>query len=149
VNLYTDLTPPLDPGLRYMLNTNWNLSCTPYLYPVRRNPHRYVLITNEESYSNITQVPITTGMQQYENPLSVNVYPNPADNELYVSLKFPITGTISLCDVLGRQIYSMNISNTGNTLLEKINLDSFSSGVYFLTIETTSGQRIIKKVVKI
>ncbi len=141
---YTDNSPPINPGLRYVLNTIWNISCRPSARVVRGHG-RYILPLADESYSN--NVSSSSTGTPYYNPLgSVEVYPNPVKNTIYVNLHSPLDGAISISNVLGQQVYSKMIS--ASKLTEEIDMSLYPNGVYFLTIES-DGQRVVKKIVKL
>ena len=75
----------------------------------------------------------------------VKIYPNPASNELYLKTQNEKENLkISIDDVNGRRIddYSVNI----NGYLGNIKLD-LSSGIYFLSLSNSNGDKIIKKLV--
>ncbi len=78
----------------------------------------------------------------------INVYPNPANDILNVTLD-RVEGIveISLTDVLGRIFYTEHKTISSN-YKETINIGSMPSGVYFLTIEN-NGQKVVKKVSKL
>jgi len=145
---YTDVSPPLNPGLRYMINTIWNISCvpTPRVLP-KRTHGRYILPFIDESYSNNVNSSSTTGIQPYNILDGIEVYPNPVNNILSINLHMPIDGTISITNLLGQQIYSENISVASSTT-EQIDMSLYTNGVYFLSVQS-QGQRLIKKVVKL
>jgi len=75
---------------------------------------------------------------------NVKVYPSPASNYLNISVGI-VKGTIriSMFDQTGRLCYHSQTENT----LSQINVSNFSSGIYFLKVETKEGI-ITKKVVK-
>lgn len=86
-------------------------------------------------------VAIGTNNQPKEN-ISVNCYPNPAGNMLYIEgVNNPIKG-IRLMSLDGREVFAQEISPTLQTSLETRNLPS---GLYFL--EVSSGEaKITQKV---
>ncbi len=51
VNAYTDITAPTNPLLRYRLNMNWNVVCTPYL-TIKR--HGLMSDYDASGYSNVS-----------------------------------------------------------------------------------------------
>jgi hypothetical protein len=76
---------------------------------------------------------------------SIIIYPNPANN--FITIKNNNTTsenfTYKIIDITGRCV------KTGiSKFNENIYMDSFSSGVYSLQIETANGNKVVKKVVK-
>jgi hypothetical protein len=63
----------------------------------------------------------------------IDVYPNPAKDEITISASFPVIGqTYEIIDAIGRVIRS------GKLVSEKINVGNFSQGLYILEIVTNS-----------
>ncbi len=79
-----------------------------------------------------------TGVE--ENQLSVYlVYPNPAHNEITISVKSDFVGTVfTITDNAGRAVLKEIFMETEH----KVDLSSFESGVYF--IRTVEGKRPVK-----
>ena len=76
---------------------------------------------------------------------SIKVYPNPANQKLFVRGYPLLVNEISITDVLGRNCI-LPITNNNNPITE-INISKLSPGVYTLTIRNKNGTWI-KKVVK-
>jgi hypothetical protein len=142
---YTDTAPPLNPGLRYMINTIWNISCRPSPKVLPRNHGRYILPVMDESYSNNVSSS-SSGIVQYSPLGAMEIYPNPVKNRLTINLHNPVDGTIRINNVLGQQVYSKTIF--ANNTIEQIEMSSYPNGVYFLILES-QGQRLVKKIVKL
>lgn len=82
-----------------------------------------------------------------ENQFNVfNVYPNPSNGEVSISLSTSNDVELSLFDIRGRKVYGQLHSNTSDTFNEKIDFSSLSSGVYMLDVQSGS-KRAIKKLV--
>lgn len=68
---------------------------------------------------------------------NLNLYPNPTRKSLSISL--PSTNqrtheaTITIIDVFGKEVYCEKVSINNNTI--KVNVEEFSSGVYFFNLE--------------
>ena len=65
-----------------------------------------------------------------------NLYPNPADNILYISMQEMWAGKLSISDISGKIVYSVDGLTSGKTSIPLINL---SAGTYFLLIEGDKG----------
>jgi len=87
-----------------------------------------------------TQMDETLGISNPKNErVEIHVYPNPAMNEIQITNSLGILGSQKLLlDATGRILIE--------TRDEKINLESFSSGVYFVRIPELSNS--IVKVIK-
>ena len=66
---------------------------------------------------------------------SVNIYPNPVNNKLFVSTNSKIE-TISIYTITGVMVYNEKISNN------VIDVTSLNSGIYFVKINTKEGEII-------
>lgn len=71
---------------------------------------------------------------------SVNIYPNPVNNKLFVSTNSKIEA-ISIYTITGVMVYNENISNN------VIDVTNLNSGIYFVKINTKEGE-IIERFVK-
>jgi hypothetical protein len=75
-------------------------------------------------------------------PASVNdvagvraeIYPNPADNNVRISMAKAVKGTISINDITGKQIAIINMD--GSTNIHNFNTSAIVPGQYMLTIQT-------------
>ena len=70
------------------------------------------------------------------NQIRLSVYPNPVNNELNISLKDALNGTVSvmLFDQLGRLVINSALDKGGDLI--RVNTSSLSNGVYVLKITT-------------
>ena len=73
-----------------------------------------------------------------------NVFPNPTNNELNVSVRNIKNASYSLYSLVGQQIKSGTLNEQG---LNKIGLSSISNGIYLISIES-DGQSFTQKIVK-
>jgi cyanophycinase-like exopeptidase len=73
----------------------------------------------------------------------IKIYPNPAQDVLYISAEKPLQ-SITLLDSFGRTILQREVSNLLETSLS---VERLSSGTYFLKVETAQGN-ILKKIIK-
>jgi len=103
---------------------------------------------NKDSANRVVIVYESTGIERNEmNFANVNVYPSPASDVLNVSVSgfktLPVN--IEIRDVVGRELYSKSINST--SVNEKININEFRGGVYFLNIKNVNGSKTVKFVV--
>lgn len=87
-----------------------------------------------------------------ENDLSQNliIYPNPAENEINVSLSTNLKGKFQwvIKDMTGKIIIEITSEKNDYLLSEKINIANLASGMYFLEWKNSQGQarkKLIKK----
>ena len=62
---------------------------------------------------------------------AINIYPNPATNEIKISNLSPEENQIKIFNLLGQQVKSLSVSNEQN---HTINISDLSSGIYMLTV---------------
>jgi subtilisin family serine protease len=78
--------------------------------------------------------------------ISVNIYPNPANNTVYISLdKMPENSVhYQFYDIQGKELQSGNFSNQK----QELDISAISKGIYFISVTVENQLRITKKVVK-
>ncbi len=83
------------------------------------------------------------------NDINLNVYPNPAGDEVTVSFETKKKGTtrILLTDMQGKELYSEGIADFKGKYEEKIPLKDNPSGVYLLQV-SQNGKAVTKKIIK-
>lgn len=62
----------------------------------------------------------------------IKIYPNPASKEINISFERPYSGTISIVDSTGKQIYRQEVTDKSKV---SFNVENIAKGVYFLTTE--------------
>ena len=94
----------------------------------------------------IEPVWMNTGVDEFQGNV-LSVYPNPAVNETFVTLDNAGMTTISVYDVQGRLVSTMNVDAMAG---EQVHLgtEMLNAGVYFITVNNDSALRIAKLVVK-
>lgn len=87
---------------------------------------------------NVTLKPKSVGLTEAELNKMMVVYPNPATNDVKVTLNgssSPINEVVIL-DIMGREVYrAANL----NTFSQQVNLNGLTAGMYFASIKTTAG----------
>jgi uncharacterized repeat protein (TIGR01451 family) len=79
-----------------------------------------------------------------QNSNSINVWPVPFENNFYMETNADLhNSNYSIFNLVGFEIYSGKIVSQ----VQKINSETWSSGIYFLTIKTSFGT-IVKKLIK-
>lgn len=90
----------------------------------------------------LVRLPIyTVSVSEVDNESGVNIYPNPANETLYIKSKAPIQ-SISVTNTVGVQV--KNIQTQANT----VDISNLPAGVYIAEVQTTNGkitQRFIKQ----
>ena len=83
-------------------------------------------------------------------PLTINFYPNPAKNNLFVSLgKIERSNaTINLIDITGKIVKTQTITNTNSNSSISIDVSNINKGVYFLVIKDGQNTNTNKVIVE-
>jgi endoglucanase len=105
--------------------------------------------TGNQAYPEIINAIIDTG--KVESPVSINtfererlkIFPNPADDKLYLELASGENSSSQLYDSLGQLVMTVNINNGLNTY----DVSHLNPGLYILKLNTREGN-VIQKVIK-
>jgi O-glycosyl hydrolase len=76
---------------------------------------------------------------------SLNVYPNPATEKLWVEIPEPGMEDLIITDIMGRILLRKQINTEG---LVGVNLDSFSKGIYIIILSNNNKQYRTRFIVK-
>jgi hypothetical protein len=73
---------------------------------------------------------------------TINIFPNPVSEILYIQNSNPISIKSSLYSINGKLLQTIK------TPIQEIDVKKLNNGVYFLVIETNSGEKFSKKIIK-
>lgn len=87
---------------------------------------------------------VTIGVNNNQNSVYANVYPNPTNGKIEVSYSFKNdkNGSIKVYDILGNKVFEKQLTESYGMM--NINLDN--NGLYFVRIESANEQKVIKVV---
>ena len=122
--------------LTYTDNT-WNmLASGKYQYAVKAvHPGS---IMSEAKLTNVLEKEV--GVETHDIA-TIQLYPNPFTNQIFIS-RPDLVKSVQVTDILGQNIE--HILFDGKT----ITTGNLSSGVYFIAIETSNGNRLVQKMIK-
>lgn len=90
----------------------------------------------------LVRLPINTvSVSEVENKNGIDIYPNPANETLFIKTKTPIQ-SVSIVNTVGIQVKNIQ------TQVDAIDISSLPAGVYIAEVQTTNGkitQRFIKQ----
>lgn len=95
--------------------------------------------TEEVDSILVTVIKMSVGINEDAVFKSIAVYPNPAQNSLFVKTVLPLNYTVY--DVVGKQLLSGNTTGA-----QPISIDRLSKGMYFISFTSKGKQAIIKFV---
>jgi hypothetical protein len=75
------------------------------------------------------------------NSLAFNIYPNPANDFLFISVSEQMAST-EVYDMIGKQVVLVNGS------VSKLNIANLTSGVYTIQVKTATGKNLTRKFIK-
>lgn len=102
---------------------------------------------NNEVVSASSSIVTTTLSTTSFNENILKFYPNPVLDELTIALKKPLKdGSIKVMDIKGGLVSVRNIMN--HSVIQKMNVQSLSAGIYFLKIESEEFNQTIKFIKK-
>ena len=85
-----------------------------------------------------------TGTTTVADDVMMTIYPNPASDELHIAMKgYTGKNTITLCDMMGRDILQKQLEDTGGLSHAVISLNGFVAGKYFVVIRDDRGMVIV------
>ena len=81
----------------------------------------------------------------------LSIFPNPTRDLITISFEAKTLQdiNINILNSLGQQVYTSTFNNHIGTLNEKVDLSSFSEGLYFVKITTDKGESITKRIAHI
>jgi len=87
---------------------------------------------------------MSVGVEDVSNKNEVKIYPNPFINDVTITIpQINNSTSISIFDVSGKELYH---NNKINTLTTKLDLSSFSSGIYFVRSNNGEEQQLFKLI---
>jgi len=89
--------------------------------------------------------PVYVMREGIENTIASNIYPNPANNNVNVSVPSAFNGTIQIADLNGKVIKQLSVNSSFGEMLN-INIAELASGIYTLTITSENGISATKLV---
>lgn len=87
---------------------------------------------------------INTGLSNAERVENFQIYPNPVKNDLFISGAKYLIGSLSIIDQSGKIVKAAPFN--GQKLSMQMN--DLSNGIYFVRLESASGELIVEKLIK-
>ncbi len=117
-------------------------------YPVHEylafsNSYTVMLVAMNDCNSDTTYqtIDVVVGNDLQNENKQITIYPNPTKNKVWIEA--PLTGTISLTDLTGKNIFQTTFSNK-----KEINVEQLPKGIYILSIENDNYSTKRKLVVE-
>ena len=112
--------------------------------PVHKTGKTYIALTNDFNYKNFVEIAYRTDIvngaefdlsienTEKDNDISVNIYPNPAENQLTIESANYIINDIKIIDVSGKVI--KHIQNKSQLPQYHIDVNDIKKGIYFISL---------------
>lgn len=103
-----------------------------------------------ELYNELVEYEISVGNEEVAEAIGLNVYPNPADNQLFVAFELPKNQAmqIVLYQLNGQQVKTFHRDLTSGQQQIKLDVSDLASGTYFLELTTETGTTTEKIILK-
>ena len=120
--------------------------------PSQANQGTYVIIYNytgsngcSNSATDVLVVDACVGVEELENNLGLNVYPNPntGDFTLEINAATSINAQLDITTIDGRVVFAKTISGEG-LLTEKMDITNLANGIYYLRLQSKDVVRTFK-----
>jgi len=113
-------------------------------FPTCSGINNFIVTGSTLSYSNkINCTDITTELIKEDNINVISIYPNPTTNSFIVDLASTKVNQIRLINIIGKTVWQQN-NTVGNKVI--VDTQALPSGIYFLSLITTSHEKAEKKV---
>jgi len=140
------LTPPFDqPTQKAYLdfNTSWPQNSWEISEPAIYYQASYIKVL--AAFVNLATP--TSNVTPLAGEPEVNVFPNPATNEVQLTMQKGSIRELHLFDTTGRRIYQKTVNaNVGSV---RLSLENYENGLYILEIVDTEGRKVIQKLEKL
>ena len=123
--------------------TSLNAVDHPDLSPEFDEIRKYIYIYKNGSPCLGEFTPATAGINSISLRNDLQIFPNPANNELTIKTSSTLTYTITIHNIIGREVYSLHTTLQQQT----INTTELPEGLYNVTITDESGYRYNNKIV--
>lgn len=98
-------------------------------------PGDYILGVCDDTY---------TGLNENKTNYDIEIFPNPAKDNININLEKEIKGTVSITNQLGQVVKELNIN--GNEI--RLDVESFASGIYFVNVYDRNELILSEKFIK-
>ena len=147
VDIYDATTYPPTFCQRFDLNTP---PTEVYTVPFNKMQVKFVSDNWDQSDGFALNYYALAAIEDYNGIDALKVYPNPASNFITVefSIENPENMTISLVDMMGKCVKSLETKTELGTNNLSFNISDVASGIYFLELKTTKGKSVRKITVQ-
>lgn len=91
------------------------------------------------------QTAFKSGKAEVAETLNLELFPNPAHEQVMLTIELTGNGQLQLLDLLGNSLHQQELANGKQNLL--LDTSKLSSGVYLVELKQASGKSVLKKLV--
>jgi hypothetical protein len=116
----------------YNSNGNYNASYRGFskLLPTIAGTYTFKAVYNGITCTSTFNIATTTGINESDEVLKFNIYPNPANNSVNIMVDESMVGsTLTLTDITGRKIQAIQLQSLSN----KLETTHLASGIYYVS----------------
>lgn len=138
-NSYLESTPAAQ--YQWYLNNNIITGAIAQTYVPVTNGNYSVSITDSSGCSQTSQIfsLTTVGLNNTIDNNQFTVYPNPANNLIYINNPSQKQATIIITDILGNIVLQSNIAKQ----FENINISQLNNGIYIVNIDNSFNHKLV------
>ena len=111
-------------------NKQENYTFNDQTFKANKNYYRLKMLDKDGSFAYSKVIEIAA------NKLNVTIYPNPAQNEVFIAGNFTLNSKVSLINMLGQEVLNLNLDSQNQTTVP---LQNIAQGVYMLNILNEKG----------
>jgi hypothetical protein len=134
-SFYVDASPDFGPNTQYRVEARLTNVC--------QVVDRATKTTAKSNSAGNLTVLATEGMES-ENSLDLSIFPNPANDKVYINFSKPCSGQICIEDLSGRVVQQFNLSGSKGV---EADIELLSPGMYLIRM-SIDGQSLSKKIIK-
>ena len=146
----TTLLP--DGNYRVCVQETWGhgSSTVTRYFPFVKGPNAYTNITDVAADTHFTGITLTwtptLTSETFTKEVNFVVYPNPTKGYINVDFKSNVK-SIKIVDVLGKEVFNEETKDATADTSKKIDLSSFTNGVYIVTVSDNDGNSSTQRVI--
>ena len=104
----------------------------------------YSVHLDHDYYFNVVVMPVA-GINENEGNIPLNIFPNPASEEVTVRFSNEVHYSITMHNAIGELLFQTR----NNSPELKLDIAALRKGIYFITLTDNEGNKVTRKIVKI
>ncbi|MGZ3901609.1 MAG: T9SS type A sorting domain-containing protein, partial [Bacteroidia bacterium] len=88
--------------------------------------------------------PVTTSLKEQIESSTIEVYPNPCNLQIMISMNEPMTGTIKITNAIGETVYTCFLKESSENWSKEINTSHLAKGLYVIEVVNTYNKDFVR-----